>query len=569
VPKDHPRERQSPSAAPNQAPIQQVTVSYNVTVNSTAAEAATVSAHEHYSRASTLREQRRFAEALVAYERAIALQADHAEAHNGRAIVLATLHRPAEAIAGFDQAIALKPDYAEAYNNRGLVLQELKRLDEALASFDKAIVLQPNNAKMHSNRGSVLYEAQRFAEALASFDNVIAFKEDYPEAHYNRGVLLQAMDHLDAAVIAFDRAIALNPRYAEAYNNRGVVLQDLRHLDRAVDDFEKAIALSGGLPEAYANKSYCLLLMGRMEEGWRLHEWRKKTPIPVGHRSFPQPLWLGREDVANKIVFLHWEQGLGDTIQFSRYAKLLRQRGATVFISVQEPLYRLLGQLSPHVEILKQDDVPAAFHYHCPMMSLPLALATTLDRIPSQQPYLVAEEQKRQIWRARIPPWSKPRIGFVWRGNTTHKNDRNRSIDLATLRPLFSSDFHWWSLQRDLQDDESALLREHRRVAHYGNLLEDFSDTAAVIDLLDLVVAVDTSVAHLAGAMGKPVWILLPYNSDWRWLCDREDSPWYPTARLFRQEFGESWEKVIGRVQQALCDLPRSSQVSIRSAAEP
>lgn len=560
MPKDRrPWELQNPFAAPFRAPIQQVTGSYKFVSIGNAAEAAPANAYDHYNRASALREQRRFSEALVAYEQAIGLQADYAEAHNGRGIVLATLNRPAEAIAGFDRAIALRPDYAEAYNNRGLVLQELKRLDEALASFDKAVALQPTNAKMQSNRGGVLYEAQRFAEALISFDNVIALKEDYAEAHYNRGVLLQAMRRLDAALISFDRAIALNPGYAEAYNNRGVALQDLRHLDNALADFEKAIALSGGWPEAYANQSYCLLLMGRLAEGWRQHEWRKKTPIPVGHRSFPEPLWLGREDVANKTVFVHWEQGLGDTIQFCRYGKLLSERGAKVFMSVQEPLYPLLSQFSPQIEILRHDEIPARFDYHCPMMSLPLALGTTLDSIPSQHPYIVADGQKRQTWQARIPPRSKPRIGFAWRGNTTHKNDLNRSINLATLVPLLSSDVHWWSLQRELRNDEHALLRQHRQITHYGDSLLDFSDTAAVIDLSDLVVTVDTSVAHLAGAMGKPVWILLPYNSDWRWLCDRNDSPWYPTARLFRQEFGQTWGTVTTYVQEALrASLPTS-----------
>jgi Flp pilus assembly protein TadD len=554
VPKDEPT---NPFAAPFHGPIQQLTVSYDVTGSGNAATAAAADARGHYDRASALREQRRFAEALVGYEQAIALSPDHAEAHNGRGIVLATLNRAVEAVAAFDRAIAHKPDYAEAYNNRGLVLQELKRLDEALASFDKAIALQPNNAKMHGNRGSVLYEAQRFAEALASFDTVIALKEDYAEAHYNRGVLLQATGRLDAAVTAFDRAVALNPGYAEAYNNRGVALQDLRRLDGAVADFEKAIALSGGLPEAYANQSYCLLLMGRFDEGWRLHEWRKKTPIPVGDRSFPQPLWLGREDVADKTVFIHWEQGLGDTIQFCRYGKLLAQRGAKVAMSVQDPLFALLTQLSPDIQMLRQDEVPAAFDYHCPLMSLPLAFATRAQTIPRERAYIFADEQRSKAWAARLPPRSKLRIGIVWAGNTTHKNDRNRSIELSTLAPLFSIDAQWISLQKDLRPGDAGVLQSSPPIARYGEELADFADTAALIDRLDLVIAIDTSVAHLAGAMGKPVWVLLPSNADWRWMDGRDDSPWYPSARLFRQDSFGSWDTVVARLGAALREAVR------------
>jgi tetratricopeptide (TPR) repeat protein len=510
------------------------------------------SAQAHYERGSALRDLKRLDEALAAFEKAIALNPGYAEAHNSRGIVLARLTRFEEALAAFNQAIALKPDYAGAYNNRAIVLQDLKRHAEALADFDKALALQPDNARLYNNRGDTLRDLNRPDDALASYDQAIALKPDYAEAHYNRGTMLQDLGRFDGALASFGQAIALKPDYAEAYNNRGVVLQDLKRLDEAVADYTKAISLLPDYAEVHCNLAYCLLQMGRFEQGWRLHEWRKRTARPVGNRSFAQPLWLGREDIANKTLFIHWEQGLGDTIQFCRYGKLLKARGARVVMSVQAPLYRLLGQMSADMLVIGPDAVPAAFDYHCPLLSLPLAAGTTLQNIPSEQSYIFADEQLRKAWAARLPPPTKPRIGVVWSGSAKHKNDRNRSIDLQSLAPLFSADVYWVSLQKELRDRDSAALRQFTQIACLGDELVDFADTAAVIELLDLVITVDTSVAHLAGAMGKPAWILLPFNSDWRWLSGRDDSPWYPTARLFRQDRPGSWQAVIASVHDAL-----------------
>ncbi len=544
---------QMPLTAYVQQPYQNVTFTYQPLGNGPRASPEPEGAETHYRRASALREQNRVTEALAAFDQAITLRSDYAEAHNGRGIALASLNRLSEAVAAFDRVIALMPDYPEAHNNRGIVLQELKRLDDALSSFDRAIALRPNDARAYSNRGAVLFDAKRFDEALASYGEAIALKGDYAEAYYNLAIVLQNLRRLDEALAALDRAIALKPDYAAAHNNRGVVLMELRRLDEALAAFEKTVALTGGFPEVHLNQSHCLLLMGRFEQGWRLHEWRKKTETPVGNRSFRQPLWQGREDVAGKTLFIHWEQGLGDTIQFCRYGKLLNARGAKVTISVQEQLHRLLSQMDPDIHVLKDDEVPAAFDYHCPLMSLPLALGTNLQNLPLDSPYIFSDEQLRKSWESRLPPRNKPRIGFVWRGSTKHKNDGNRSVDPEALMPLFSIDAHWISLQKEFRGSDLGRLRRFPFVL-LGEDLTDFSDTAAVIDLVDLVITVDTSVAHLAGALGKPVWILLPYNADWRWLTGRDDSPWYPTARLFRQNDSGSWGNPIERVRAALLD---------------
>ncbi len=543
---------QNPLTAPVQAKFQQGYASQPLAAQHTAGEANQDYAGACYKRATALKDLRRFDEALAGFDEAIALQPAYAEAYNGRGIVLANLNCLDDAVASFAKAIALKPDYAEAYNNFGIALQDLNRLDHALDSFDKAIALKPDNAWAYNNRGVLLQHLNRFGDALVNFDRAIALKPDYAEAYYNRGMVLQDLSRPQDAIGSFDTAIALKPAYAEAYNNRAVVLWELRRLDEALAGFDRAIALRPDFAEACSNQAYCLLQGGHYEQGWRLHEWRKKLEKPHGNRSFPQPLWLGQEDISNSTLFIHWEQGFGDTIQFCRYGKLLNASGASVVMSVQDPLYRLLKQSSSGIEIISQGDVPAAFDYHCPMLSLPLALGTTLRTVPSEQRYIVADEQRREDWDIRLPPRTKPRIGIAWSGSAKHKNDHKRSIDIATLEPILSRDAHWISLQKELRPRDLAFLQEYSQIISCADELKDFFDTAALIDCLDLIITVDTSVAHLAGAMGKPVWILLPFNPDWRWLLDRDDSPWYPSARLFRQDDIGSWDSVIAQVRTEL-----------------
>jgi len=513
----------------------------------------------HNNLGNGLKDLGRVDDALASFDKAIALKPDYADAHNNRGIVLQDLKRFDEALASFDKAIALKQDYAEAYNNRGIVLKNLERLDDAVASFNKAIVLKRDYAEAYNNRGNALKDLRRFADALADFDTAIALKSDYAAAYYNRGIVLHDLKRLDHALASFDRSIALRRNDADVYNNRGLVLQELRRFDDALASFDRSIALRPDYAEAYHNQGLCSLQIGRFEQGWRLNEWRKKLQEPFGSRLFPQPLWLGKEDISNQTLFVHWEQGLGDTIQFYRYGKLLKARGAKkVVMSVQEPLHQLLKQTSSETEVIGQDEVPGRFDLHCPLMSLPLALGTTLETIPSEQRYIFSDERLRQAWDIRLPPRTKPRIGIVWSGRAKQKNDDNRSTDLATLVPLFAADAHWISLQKEVRHGDLPLLRELHQIISCGEELKDFSDTAAVIDLLDLVVTVDTSVAHLAAAMGRPTWILLCYNSDWRWLLNRDDTPWYPTARLFRQDDRRSWDSVIARVHAALHDFVRS-----------
>ena len=398
--------------------------------------------------------------------KAIALKQDFADAYYNRGIALRNLKRPAEAVASYDKAIVLKPDYAGTHYNRGNALRDLKRPLEALASYDSAIALKPDHAEAHYNRGITLQQLKRPAEALASYDKAIALKPDFAGAYSNRGNVLLELNRPAEALASCDKAIALKPGFAGAHSNRGNVLRELNRPVEALASYDKAIALKPDYAGAYWNRSLCLLLLGHFEQGWRQYEWRKKDDELIAARSFPQPLWLGEQDIAGKTLFLWWEQGLGDTLQFCRYAKLVEARGAKVIMSVQEPLRWLLKQISPAIEIIGQDDEPTDFDYHCPLQSLPLAFGTTLETIPAQQPYLKADEQLQLAWAARLSPKTKPRIGLLW---TTHKDDPHRSIELEQLLPIISPDADWICLQNWVKEKDLAVLQQLGRVAIFGD----------------------------------------------------------------------------------------------------
>jgi hypothetical protein len=295
------------------------------------------------------------------------------------------------------------------------------------------------------------------------------------------------------------------------------------------------------------------LLSGDFKHGFAEYEWRwESEQLRANKRNFPQPLWRGQESVAGKTVLLHAEQGMGDTIQFCRYAPLLAERGARVILEVQKPLRELLSTLAGVAQVVSAGDPLPDFDMHCPLLSLPLAFETEPAAIPAATPYLSASPQLLKDWERRLGPHDRPRVGLVWSGSTFLKNDRNRSIALSALLPLLDIDATFISLQKDVRAKDAVTLQDRTDIRDVRDELKDFTDTAALVSHLDLVISVDTSVGHLAGALAKPVWMLLPYVPDWRWQLDRDDSPWYPTARLFRQDEARSWQGVVARVHAAL-----------------
>ena len=351
----------------------------------------------HSNLANALMLVNRPEEALASYDRAIALSPDYAEAFNNRGNALLILKRPEDALASYDRAIALIPDYLEAYNNRGLALRTLKRAEAALASFNKAIALKADNAEAHYNRGNALEDLHQPDAALASYDQAIALKSDHAEAYYNRGNVLGDLERPDDALASYDRAIELKPDYAEVYNSRGNALVRLNRPEDALASYDKAITLKPDYAEAYWNQSLCYLLTGHFEQGWRLYEWRKRRQKPIAVRTYPQPLWLGEEDVAGKTLFIYWEQGIGDTIQFCRYVTLVAGLGAQVILEVPKTLMSLLSHLTGVTQLVEPATALPPFDYQCPLLSLPLAFQTTLSNIPSTIPYLKSSADKSRI----------------------------------------------------------------------------------------------------------------------------------------------------------------------------
>lgn len=498
-----------------------------------------------------LRHQGKFDEALAMFDKALRRKSDYAEAHLNRGLTLLSLRRPEEALAAFGRALAHSPDHTAALKYRGDTLSDLRRFAEALADYDRLLKRVPDDVRTLNNRGMALLELRRPGEALASFDAALAAAPSVPEIINGRGMALRAMGRLDEALACFDRSAAINPAYVEAIVNRGIVLQDLTRYDDAFASYARAQQLQPDFAAAHWNEATLQLLTGDLGRGFAKAEWRTKVAgLELALPDFPQPLWLGETPLDGKTILVHADFGFGDTIHFCRYIPMLAARGARVIARVQASLKSLIGTMDGVSLCISKADRLPAFDLHCPLSSLPLAFGTTLESIPSAPSYLRAPTLP-ETWRARLGE-GKTTIGVVWSGNARHGNDHNRSIPLQMLQPLFDHDATFVSLQTELRPGDAEALQARSNVIAGGQFFGDFAETAAVIAALDLVITVDTSVAHLAGALGRPVWILLPLVPDWRWLLDREDSPWYPTARLFRQAADRQWQPVIARVNQAL-----------------
>jgi tetratricopeptide (TPR) repeat protein len=490
----------------------------------------------------------RAADGLAAFERALALKPDLVEALTGRARLLWSLGRFADAVIAYDQALELSPRDAESWNYRGGALSLLGRTEEAMQSFRQAVALRPDYWEAWNNRGVLAQQLKQHVESLESFEQVLALNPDLAEALSNRAVTLADMGRFEEALTDIEKATAKKPQAAENHYNRAGMLAELGRFGDAFQAYDRAIALNPDYAQAHHNRSLLNLLLGRFEEGFRQYEWRKRVKPP--ERAFAEPSWSGKEDISGKTLLLTWEQGLGDTIQFSRLASQAAARGADVFLSVQGPLLRLLAGLNEKVQVIGPNAFPAQFDYQAPLMSLPLALGVNAKTIQGGA-YLKADPELVEEWSARLGPRIKPRIGLAWSGGSEHRDDHNRSIALESLLPLLTGNWEWFSLQKEVRPGDQAAL-ERSGLVSFGDKLRDFADTAALIQHMDLVISVDTSVAHLAGALGKKVWVLLPFKPDWRWQLNREDSPWYASARLFRQKTRGGWGAVIEKLKREL-----------------
>ena len=481
--------------------------------------------------------------------RALELKRGDPILHVNLANALAEIREYTQARGHYEQALALAPGYATAHVGLGHVLAELGQSGMAEENYKTAIDKNPHNADLHYNYANLLSDSGRWHEAVDHYEQAIALRPEFVEAFNNYGMALADLERYETAVAAYRRAIALDAEFADAHNNLGIALAATGNYAEAVSAYQKAIAIAPDYVDANWNLALCQLVLGDFARGWKGFEWRWKHPsFDKFWRDFPQPYWLGQQDLTGKTILLHSEQGLGDTLQFCRYARLLAARSARVIMEVQPSLAALLSGLEGAARVIPRGGELPAFDFHCSMMSLPLAFATDLNTIPADVPYLRSSTGVSATWKGRLGAKTKPRIGIVWSGNPAQSNDRNRSMLFSQILPLIDSSFEWISLQKGVRETDAALLKSRADIRHLGDDLEDFADTAGLVDNLDLVISACTSVAHLAGAMGKPVWILLPYNADWRWLLDREDSPWYPDARLFRQPAIGDWAGVMVNV---------------------
>lgn len=509
-----------------------------------------------FNRAIAAYKAGQLADAEQICQQIISAHPEHFDATHVLAVVQAALRKNDLALASYDRALVLRPGHADVFNNRGNTLLALNRVGAALESYDRALALRPDYPEALSNRGSVLERLGRYDEAIASYDRALALRPDFVEALYNRGNALKAIKRFGDALASYDRALALQPRYADAHNNRGQVLKEMMRYGEALKSYDAALAVQPEHVMAHCNAAALRLLTGDFSRGWFDYEWRwlKDSVIPT-YRRFPQPIWRGEESIAGKTVLIHSEQGLGDTIQFCRYVPLLAAAGARVVFEVQKPLLNLMtGLAAPAPVVVRGDELPH-FDLHCPLLTLPLAFGTQLETIPPGNAYLRAPAPHLAKWQARLAGVGRPRVGLAWSGNPNHDRDAERSIPLRALEPLLDVPGVFISLQKELRDDDASFLRQRTDILPLGEELEDFSDTAALMSEIDLVITVDTSIAHLAAALGRPTWILVTHVPDWRWLLNRDDSPWYPAARLFRQDATRAWDSVISRVHQALARL--------------
>ncbi|MCA3264382.1 MAG: tetratricopeptide repeat protein [Telmatospirillum sp.] len=543
---------------------------------------------ELLNRAVAAQQAKNFAAAEALYREVLAQSPDNFDATHLLGVLFRQRGDSALAVGQIRKALVLAPRSATAYGNLGNALRDVKRFDDALACYESVLVLQPQNAEAHFQRGNILrdmgqheaaagaysdslalrpnhadtlnglgnshYSLDRPVEAVEAYRAALAANPAFADAYSNCAVVLRVLGRHDEALAYYEKALALKPDFHEAETNRGVALCDLGRYAEAREGYARVLAAKPDDPLARMNSAMCALLLGDFESGWPNYEWRWQA----GNFPKPQldvPQWMGEADLTGKRILLYAEQGLGDTIQFVRYAPMVAARGARVVVQAQSALKSLLRTLDGVESVLDQDEKLPPIDLQCPLMSLPLAFETQPATIPAAIPYLRADLKRVAYWRKKLGQKDKKRIGLVWSGNTAHKNDRNRSIKLAELAPLFAADVTFFSLQKEMRDEDAETARKLNNFVHFGATLQDFADTAALVESMDLVVAVDTSVLHLAGALGKRTLALIAFNPDWRWMLEDSQTRWYPNTELVRQSRRGDWSEALKRIYNVLIKL--------------
>ncbi|MHC4105797.1 MAG: tetratricopeptide repeat protein, partial [Planctomycetota bacterium] len=546
-------------------------------------------AEAYFDLGNTFHCRKSYAQAIACYQKALQHKPDFTEAHYNLGVVLQEQNKLAQAIFYYQKALKLKSDFVEAYYNMGNAFQELGNDDQAVSCYQKVLELKPDHASAHYNLAKSLLDRGDPEAAVNHYRQAIKFKPDYAKAYHNLGIALRDLGQIDAAIDNYRQALRIKPDYVSAMVNLGEALRANFQLDDAIETFQQAIKIAPDSAESYCNLGHALkdqaqfdaalsncqhairlkpdfaeahfncamahLLRGNFIQGWQEYEWRFqkanwKNLYPYRYNG---PRWDG-SDCPHKTIFVHDEQGLGDTLQFVRYLPMLKSRCGNIIFETRKSLislFRCLPGIDELVPRPRQAPVAEDWDFFIPLLSLPGIFGTTLENIPTQVPYLFANTDKVALWKTRLAETGL-KVGLVWAGTNM---DPQRSCHPKWFKPLSDiPGIHLYGLQKGIpaRQIEVEGLPEGMTMTNFGREFEDFSDTAAVIENLDLVISIDTSVAHLAGAMGKPVWVLLPHIPDWRWFLDREDSPWYPTMRLFRQNTRGNWEEVLKRVARQL-----------------
>jgi Tfp pilus assembly protein PilF/ADP-heptose:LPS heptosyltransferase len=510
---------------------------------------------ELLDRGHALKAEGRIEESFNAFNKAVELDIDSAAAWKALAEILADLNRHHEAGLSFQHVLKLDPADADAAYRAGLSLFKCGRTEEALALLDRSGQLRPDQASTVQMRALALQELARLDEALAEMCRAHALDPARADICNDIGAILLRLRRHEEALRWYDQAIALQPEFRLAHKNRGYVLSRLRRFDEAFAVYAALKAADPGDKEPDWSVALLHLTLGNFEAGWAGREVRWKVPsLPIARYNFPQPTWLGKESIAGKTILIYQDEGLGDVIQYMRYIPMVAARGARILLLVDGSLIPLLSEMPEIAECIPRTaNRNVTFDTHCGISSLPLALGTRLETIPANVPYLPRPDEERiHAWEQRLGPRQKLRVGLVWSGNRRHPDNSNRALPLRALLPLLGCKATFVSLQKETSAEDQATLRERPDIIDLTIHLTDFSETAALMLCLDLIITVDTSMAHLAGALGRPTLIMLQHMPDWRWLLDRGDCPWYPTAKLFRQAEPGNFSDVVERVRAEL-----------------
>ncbi|MEW6341797.1 MAG: tetratricopeptide repeat protein [Paraburkholderia sp.] len=509
----------------------------------------------HYNLGNAYALAGRHEDAADAFQKSLRLQPDNASSHNNLGNALHALGRHEEAIASFQRALELQPGHAGAHNNLGMALNALGKADEAIVQFSAAIAAQPRFVAAHFNLANTLDATGQHEQALGEFEAVLALQPQLPPALFGLGNALAALGRHREALPRFERVVGLDPKFALAWLSLGTTHHALGAHEAAGRAFDQALRLRPDLASAHMNRALAWLTLGDFARGLPEYEWRLRTMAQRGIQTLPR--WQG-EPIEQRTLFVHAEQGFGDTLHFVRFVPLAAQRAARVVLEVQPQLVPILAPaaLEWRVTLIAQGTPRPPADLQCPLLSLPLALGTQLETIPARTPYLSVPQTYKRKWRGSLGGHAKRKIGLAWSGRI--QQQENRTMPLAALEPLFALEgIDWIILQPNLSAAECATLETHPRagfIHRFDKRIGDFADTAAIIERLDAVVSIDTSIAHLTGALRKPLWLMLPFAADWRWFLGDSRSPWYPGTRLVRQPKPGAWDEVVESVARELRD---------------